>query len=97
MTAGFHPLADRELTEAAAFYEARAAGLGSRFLDDADAALRVLGAHPALGRPLSATIRSLPFRRFPYSLVYEINAGRIVILAVAHQRRRPQYWTGRTS
>jgi len=33
MTVGFHPLADRELTEASQFYEAQTRGLGSRFLD----------------------------------------------------------------
>jgi plasmid stabilization system protein ParE len=97
MTIGFHPLADRELTEAGQFYEARAQGLGVQFLDATERAVRLLDAHPDLGSPLSPTIRSFPVHRFPYCLVYRREPDRLFIVAVAHQRRRPQYWTGRVS
>jgi len=64
MTVGFHPLANQELTEAGQFYEGRAEGLGSRFLDAVERAVQLLEAHPELGRPLSKTIRSLPVSQF---------------------------------
>jgi hypothetical protein len=32
--------------------------------------------------------------RYPFSLVYRIASG-IEIVAVAHHRRKPEYWTGR--
>jgi plasmid stabilization system protein ParE len=95
MNVEFHPLADRELTEAAQFYEARASGLGGRFLDHAERALRLLAVHPELGRPMSASTRSFPVRPFPYSFVYRFISGGLQVLAVAHQRRRPLYWAGR--
>ncbi len=31
-------------------------------------------------------------RQFPYSVFYEVEADTVVILAVAHHRRRPGYW-----
>ena len=96
MTLGFHPLADRELTEAAQFYEGQAGGLGGDFLDEIQAMLDLLRSFPELGRPLGGTLRSLPTRRFPYSLVYDLQPDYLRILAVAHHRRRPRYWIGRT-
>lgn len=95
MTVGFHPLADRELTDASQFYETRAQGLGSRFLDAAERVVELLATHPELGTPLSTTIRSFPIPRFPYTVVYRLEPDRLFIAAVAHHRRRPNYWTGR--
>lgn len=95
MTVGFHPLANHELAEAGQFDDARAKGLGSRFLDAAERAVQLLEAHPELGRPLSPTVRSLSVSRFPYSVVYRAEGDRLFVVAVAHSRRRPKYWTGR--
>jgi hypothetical protein len=33
--------------------------------------------------------------RFPYSIVYKEAADKIMIVAIAHQRRRPGYWRRR--
>ena len=34
-------------------------------------------------------------RQFPYKLIYIIEEGQILVLAVAHDRRRPGYWKKR--
>lgn len=34
-------------------------------------------------------------RHFPYTIHYEIVGKRAIVLAVAHQRRRPGYWRER--
>jgi len=34
-------------------------------------------------------------RKFPYSLLYSVEGETVVILAVAHQKRRPEYWVKR--
>jgi hypothetical protein len=39
--------------------------------------------------------RRLLLRRFPFGLVYEVYEGKALILAIAHHRRRPGYWTER--
>jgi plasmid stabilization system protein ParE len=95
MIVGFHPLANQELTDAAQFYEARAPGLGARFLDAVERSLALLSTHPELGRPGPGPFRAFPIRRFPYSLVYRFDPDRLEVLALAHHRRHPQYWSGR--
>ena len=35
--------------------------------------------------------------RYPYSLIYRIVAEGVQVIAVAHSRRRPGYWSGRVS
>ncbi|MFB3820344.1 MAG: type II toxin-antitoxin system RelE/ParE family toxin, partial [Candidatus Methylomirabilales bacterium] len=47
------------------------------------------------GSPAGPKQRRVVVARFPYSIVYREDAESIVIVAVAHQRRRPGYWRGR--
>ncbi len=91
MIVGFHPLATQELTEAGQFYEGRARGLGARFIDAAEHAVQLLREHPDIGSPASKTVRSFPVARFPYAVVYRVEAERLFVVAVAHFRRRPKY------
>ncbi len=95
MTRQFHPYALAELTDAAQFYEAAAPGLGTDFLDEVERVVRLLEQYPEIGRTHDAAIRSFPARRFPYSVVYEATADTLIVLAVAHHRRAPRYWTDR--
>jgi len=39
--------------------------------------------------------RRFLLRRFPYSVIYRVEPSRIVIVAIAHGRRRPGYWKER--
>jgi len=95
MKSEFHPLADQELTDAATFYEHAEPGLGAEFLDEIERLLTILEIHPNVGRPTPQYLRMAPTRRFPYSVVYQALPDHLHILAVAHHRRRPQYWAGR--
>jgi mRNA-degrading endonuclease RelE of RelBE toxin-antitoxin system len=40
-------------------------------------------------------VRRCRLRRFPYGLIYAIDEGDILIVAVAHTHRRPDYWRDR--
>lgn len=40
-------------------------------------------------------VRRVPVSRFPYHLAYLVTPEEIHVLAVAHDRRRPIYWSGR--
>lgn len=95
MTREFHPYALAELADAAQFYEAAARGLGADFLDELERVVGLLEQYPEIGRTQDGAIRSCTVRRFPYSVVYEVTADRLLVLAVAHQRRVPRYWTDR--
>lgn len=96
MNISLHPAAAAELKEAAAFYTERAnKELGLAFIVEFERSINLLGERPELGAVWRGTIRRLPLRRFPHSLIYRLTGDTIQILAIAHQRRRPGYWTKR--
>ena len=91
----FHRLAERELNDAARYYELESTGLGASFLQEADRCLRLIDEHPEAGPILRGAVRRRFFRRFPYALLYKTSSVGIRILAVMNLRRRPSYWVGR--
>lgn len=94
----FHPDARAELLDAATYYEERADGLGGQFIDEAQRVLDLLAGSPGLGSPVvgHGALRLWPLRRFPYYVIYRAGEDAIFVLAVAHERRRPRYWSGRS-
>lgn len=83
------------MTDAALFYESAAPSLGHDFLDDLQHAIATVRERPELGASVAHGFRRILVRRFPYSLIYAVEAGHVVVVAVAHQRRRPEFWKGR--
>jgi len=88
--------AQAELEEAQAYYQQHATpGIAVAFVADYEIGARRLLQFPQAGTSVSPRLRALPMRHFPYSIIYQAAAGTITIWAVAHQRRRPEYWGGR--
>ena len=52
-------------------------------------------AAPQLQRPWRHGTRRHFNREFPYALIYVERPDRIMLLAVAHFKRRPDYWRER--
>ncbi len=91
----FHPAAETELQEASDWYEAQREGLGLEFLVSVRHRIAVLLENPQRWRLFQGTRRVL-LGRFPYAIVYrEVAPDEIEIIAVAHFKRRPKYWTTR--
>jgi len=90
-------LASAELTEAVRWYESKGRGLGAELLDEVARTLERLALNPEAGNPLSddQKTRRLLVPRFPYQIVYRIRPHEIVVVAVAHLKRRPGYWKPR--
>lgn len=90
------PLALAELHDAAAFYTAKAnVELGLAFVTEFERTAKLILENPALGAVYRGTRRRYLFRRFPYSIIYQVTAEELRVIAVAHQRRRPSYWSKR--
>jgi len=89
------PGAREDLNKAAAFYEASVPGLGDAFLDDVERAIDHIRENPRIGAPIGRAFRRAVLRRFPFTVVYAERGDEIVIVAIAHDRRRPEYWRGR--
>lgn len=91
----FHPDAEVELDHAARYYESRSAGLGTGLAQEVERTIALIREFPESGRSAGSNRRRIRVARFPYTIVYRADPDRIVILAVAHQRRRPGYWRAR--
>jgi toxin ParE1/3/4 len=95
----FHPDAEAELNAAAEYYEQQREGLGL----DLAAAVQQATEHIRRFPQASSVhleglgIRKCVVRHFPYNILYAELEDRIWIVAVAHQRRRPDYWRSRLS
>lgn len=92
----WHPLADDELNDVAAYYEGQdRPGLAAAFLNEAERVAALIAERPAAGRLLRDDVRCWRLHTFPYALVYRDKGDHIRILAVAGDRRRPFYWQDR--
>lgn len=92
MQVSFNPLAERELNDAAQYYELESAGLGASFLAEAEHTCGRIIAHPEAAPVVLGTIRRRLLRRFPYALLYRLQGDTVRILAVMNLKRRPHYW-----
>ena len=93
--ASFHPLAARELVDAARYYEIESPGLGGLFLDAAERCERAILEHPLAGCVVHSDVRRRLLRSFPYALLYKVKGESVRILAVMNLKRRPLYWASR--
>ena len=83
------------MTEAALFYDENVSGLGTDFIDDVQRAVDRLRNYPTLGRVVTGDLRRILLSRFPFCIIYSIEPEGLLIVAVAHQYRRPGYWRER--
>lgn len=89
--------AAEEAIEAAAWYEQKRTGLGVEFSQAVNAALDLLEDEivPLANMPGVAGAQGakrLVLRRFPYDIVVREHPEEIIVVAIAHQSRRPGYW-----
>jgi plasmid stabilization system protein ParE len=91
----FHPQAEAEFASATEFYRAERPTLATEFAGELERAVEFVRVNPEAGTPIRGAIRRWLIRRFPYSVIYREEESQIYILAVAHQRRRPEYWSDR--
>jgi hypothetical protein len=95
MKSRFHEAADAELSEAVAYYDGKAAGLGDRFLAEIKAATRYIEQYPEIAPIIDEGVRAKVLVKFPYSLMYVVEEHELYIVAVANQSKRPAYWADR--
>jgi toxin ParE1/3/4 len=91
----FHPDADAEMVEAALFYEAQQQDLGKRFLSVVQDSLTHIQINPTLYPVIHLDVRRCITRTFPFNVLFRITSQQIVIVAVMHQRKHPDYWKKR--
>jgi plasmid stabilization system protein ParE len=100
MIARLIPEADAEIDAAARWYQEQVKGLGEQFLDELVDSLHAIEKHPRRYAPYPRApkdrdVRRCLLRRFPYLIIYEVRHADVLVLAVAHAKRRPNYWRDR--
>ena len=77
--------------------------MGDDFIAEVSATLDRIGdapeSYPAWPgiRAASPVLRKATVQRFPYVIAFERHEQHVLVLAVAHARRRPRYWLTRTN
>ena len=93
--------AEEDIDQAAAVYELDVPGRGARFVRAYLQALDQAREFPHTGERVpdhvtgAHEVRGLPLTHFPYTLYTTVLAERLVVIAVAHQRRLPRFWLER--
>ena len=92
----FHPAAEAEYLESIAYYESKRPGLGAMYLAEFENIMELVCAKPHMyAIEKLPDIRRMRMKRFPFTVLYRESSRTVQVLAVAHHRRRPQYWLGR--
>src|SRR5580700_1332610 len=97
MNLRIHRLAVAEIDHEIDYYESCQAGLGTELENEIDAAFSLTLQFPEA----APQWRERPDRRvavldrFPFTIPHQITYEDIVVLALAHTRRRPDYWSRR--
>lgn len=90
------PEAGDEYKAAIRYYDQQFLDLGARLAEEIRTALRRTSDWP-LAFPIErGEIRRVLLGRFPFKILYSIENDHIYVIALAHQHRKPDYWTGRT-
>ena len=95
MRARFLRSAELEIDEAIGYFDDQREGLGDRFEQDLQNTVRFITTRPLSGKTIGQRVRKFGLRTFRYNVIYVVDVDEIVIVAVAHHRKRPGYWLAR--
>jgi hypothetical protein len=86
-----------ELEEAMDAYEKESPGLGDRFLDRFHQTIKIIVMSPESAAFFMADFRLRRLKKFPCGIAYRIEEGLVIISAVVHLHRGPEFLTERLS
>ena len=100
MTIEYHPEADADAHKGIAEYERADPIVAAKFTEallaaEADIEQRPLQFAVLEDSPVGFEVRERFVNGFPYSVKYLRDSAGVLIVAVAHHRRRPDYWHDR--
>jgi plasmid stabilization system protein ParE len=91
----FHPAAAQEAESTYDWYAARDLAAAHGFREELREAIEAVAADPRTWPRYGSRTRRYVLPRYPFSLVYILRAADVEVVAVAHGRRRPDYWRSR--
>jgi toxin ParE1/3/4 len=91
----FLEAAMEELEAAVGYYERCTLGLGVEFRKDIEIGVKTIQESPLQWMSFGKRTRRYLLHRFPCLVIFHEHSDKIIIIAVAHGKRRPGYWHGR--
>lgn len=85
-----------DFDESFEWYAERSTQPAVRFAAAVDAALGRVAANPAQFASPDGVHRECPVKKLPFRIVYRLVDNRVLIVAIAHAKRRPGYWRNRS-
>jgi toxin ParE1/3/4 len=90
-----HPDAVVEAEDAAQWYFERNERVANQFVQELEMALNRIAEAPHRWPPYLHGTRRVRVTGFPFLLPYREESARILVVAVAHAKRKPGYWKER--
>jgi plasmid stabilization system protein ParE len=90
-----HPQAKADLLSGAEYYERASWAVAGRYAVEMNRLVQEVCASPGAFRIFWAPARRHFGARFPYAVIYVEEADHVLVLAFAHFKRRPGYWSDR--
>lgn len=78
------------------WYGERSIGAAIGFASAVDDAMDRILADPGRFPKIQGDCAYCPLKRYPFRVVFRDEPGRLVVIAIAHAKRRPGYWHDRT-
>lgn len=88
-------IAHLEIAEAADYYGAISPQLGTAFKQELRQLMRLVATMPTAWPESGTGTRKCLMSRFPYLVIYAPMPEELLVLAVGHQHRKPEYWKDR--
>ena len=91
----FHPEALNEYSEAVQYYAEQRAEVAQAFINAVEDTVYRIREFPTRYAEIDEDVRRCTTRKFPYGVLYTVEQDYILILAIMHCSREPNYWKSR--
>lgn len=88
----YHPLFERDVIEAAEWYDDRADGLGDAFAANVAQAIDAVIVSPERFGKVSSELHYARVQRFPYLVLFDYSDSDLLLLGVLHTAKSIQKW-----
>jgi len=93
----FHPEVTNDIKGSYLWYEDKLQGLGNRFLNELEDGYTSIQNFPDTWANFQYGFKRYILNKFPFSILYKVTDEKIVVVAVMHNSRKPNYWLDRVS
>lgn len=93
----FHPEVTNDIKGSYLWYEDKLQGLGDRFLTELEDGYTSIQNFPDTWANFQYEFKRYILNKFPFSILYKVTKEKIVVVAIMHNSRKPNYWIDRLS